>query len=293
MVEEDKEEKGWWKKEYWYLFPVILLFIYASVYYLSRPNTTTTYVSGIKVVSEIPLENLASPKYNYIALYNTTETNSELTCKFGLSAISQPNIKGYRIVITEGDTGIYLGQKEAQIKGRNQEELLDACHTFMCMREEIDCPEFSKLRWFALNAETMSIILDKEAGMDGGRGYAELVGVLSYIQSKLVDTNKDGFMEQKEIDANKFFIFPFIMENGSCTPQPFHNLVENWTGGNDSFDCNELDPAIMIKISDEKSIKIDGRRIILSGDDKTLHDESVILRDAIAPDWIRRVYGFK
>jgi hypothetical protein len=292
MGAEEAEGRGWWRREYWNLLPVAIIVLFAVIYLMSRPQTTTHYVSGVKVVSEIPLEEFQKARYDYIALYNTTVTKAELTCKFGLSAISKPDIRGYRIKIGEGDTGVYLGRREASIKGVGQQEMLDACHAFMCLREGINCSEFSVLRWFVKNADSMSVLLDSDAGMEGGRGYAEVIGVLSFMQSRRVDVNGDGFLNQSEIDANEFFIYPFVMENDTCIPQPFHNLVENWTGGNETYDCGSIAPAIVFQISTEKSIKVDGDRIVLSGDDRALHDEAIILRDTLAPEWIRRIYGF-
>ncbi|MFH1403103.1 MAG: hypothetical protein ABIH11_02410 [Candidatus Altiarchaeota archaeon] len=293
MSEDGESGKGWWRREYWNMLPVLLLVLMALFYFMSRPETTTSYVSGVRIVSEIPMKDFQTPRYEYIALYNTTNSDMELTCKFGLSAISQPSIKGYKINIESGETGVYLGSREAWIRGASQQDLLDSCHAFICAREGIDCPEFSSLRWFIRDAGSMSVILDSKGEMNAGRGYAEIVGVLSFMQSKRVDVNGDGIMNQSEIDANEFFIYPFLMENGTCSPQPFHTLVENWTGGNESYDCAGIAPSIVLEVSDEDSISVEDGRIILRGDDRALHAEAIILRDNLAPEWIRRLYGFK
>ncbi|MFC2162806.1 hypothetical protein ACFLRF_03920 [Candidatus Altiarchaeota archaeon] len=293
MEGSTQESGGWWKREYWNLLPVAIVILLVAVYFMSKPVTDVEYHSGIKFVTEMPIEKLRQERYDYIALYNTTATKAELTCKFGLSAISTPDLRGYKVSVEEGDTGVYLGLQEASIKGATQTDILDACHAFMCVREDIDCVSFDSLRWFIRNSDSMSVILDPESGLGGGRAYSELIGALSFIQSKRIDKNLDGQLSQDEIDANEYFIYPFVIENGSCVPQPFHNLVENWSVDNETYDCGNISPAITVKLADVNSITLADGKLSISGDDEALHAGGIIVRDTISPDWIRRVYGFE
>jgi len=274
---------------------VIIILVSAAIlvgaYILNRPSVQTYSVSGVKVTSEIPLSELQ--KRTYISLYNTTKSKAELTCKFELSAISTGDPRGYRIRIEQGDAGIYLGKKEAVIRGSTEQEILNTCHVFACMRDNITCPgNFLEMKMMVEKADSVAVVLDANAGAEGGKGYAEIIGALSYIQASIVDKNRDGIMNQAEIDNNTFFIYPFLKENGSCTQQPLHNLVENLSKSNLSRDCN-MEDAIYLLNSPENRMRLEGARIILSGDSDGLHTESIILRDVLAPGWIRRLYGLE
>jgi hypothetical protein len=271
----------------------VLIVLVAALFILAyivpkQSKETTKY--GVKVSSEIPLEQLREKQY--IGLYNTTATPAELTCKFELSAISKPDIKGYKITIGEGDTGIYLKSKEAAIKGRDQDEILRACHVFACLRDGIECPNFLLLGDFIGNAKSMSVILDNNVDQVGGRGYAEIVGALSYMQTKRADINGDGVLNQSEVDANEFFIYPFIKEGDVCSPQPMNTLIQNWSKTNRTSSCRDISPAIMLTASNESAMRIVGEQLIVTGTGDSIHTSSIILRDFIAPEWIRRMYGF-
>ncbi len=269
---------------------IALLVLFGLAYF--TPTEKDEYVKyGVKVVSEFPLDEMRYRQY--LAIYNDTKTASELTCKFELSAVSQPDPKGYRVRIEEGDYGVYLGAKEAYIKGRTGEELLNACHAFACLKDDIDCDEFHKIDYFIRNLDSVSVILDESVGDAGGRGYAEVMGALSFLQTKKVDVNRDGVVGQAEIDANNFFIYPFLRSNNRCTTQPFNTLVQNWTRKNETVDCSKITPAIIIMKSNESELMVWGERLVLSGEDEQIHTESIILRDIIAPEWIRRIYGYK
>jgi hypothetical protein len=255
---------------------VVALFVLAKV--VPKP-TTETVMYGVKVVSEFPLEKLRSAEY--IALYNTTATPAELTCKFELSAISKPDPGGYRIRIEEGETGIYLKDKEAYIKGATQGDMLRACHVFACLRDGVTCPNFDALDDFLGRADHMSLILDSKAGQASGRGYAEIMGGLSYLQSKKAD-----------VDNATFFIYPFLMKGETCEPQPLNNLVQNLTRSNETFLCSDIAPAIILAESNESAIRVVGDQVFVSGSDDQVHTGAIIVRDYIAPEWVRRLYGF-
>ena len=273
---------------------MILIFAFISLTALSiiLPKPTTQSIEyGVKVVSEYPIEELRDKQY--LAVSNDTMTPAELTCAFELSAISKPDPKGYAIHIQEGDPGIYLGQKQAYVKGRSQDEILTACHVFACLLNDIECPSFLEVGSFIENTDSMSIILDAEAGSAAGRGYAEITGVMSYLQSSRVDLNNDGFMDQSEIDQNDFFIYPFLKEADMCTTQPFNNLVQNWTKNNETLPCENIGPAIILTQADTARIFIENNQLFITGDSDQIRIGSIIIRDAISPGWIRRLYGFK
>jgi len=266
---------------------VVVLFLLA--YIVPKPAKETTEY-GVKVVSEMPLEQLQ--RMENIALYNSTATPAELTCKFELSAISKPDIRGYRIRIQEGDTGIYLKDKEAVIKGATQEDILRACHVFACLRDGIECPNFLELDSLLRNAKSMSIIVDKNIDKEGMMGYAELVGVLGFIQSKRADRNKDGLVDQAEVDSNEFFIYPFIKDGEICEPQPLNNLIQNWSRSNRTSVCRDIAPAIVIANSNQSAIRIGGDQVWITGSGNTIHTGAIIVRDFISPEWIRRLYNY-
>jgi hypothetical protein len=266
----------------------VLLFVLA--YVVPKPTEETRH-SGIKVVSEIPLNDLRTK--TFIALYNTTKTNAELTCKFELSAISKPDPRGYKITIGTGETGIILKTREANIYGRDEGDILRACHVFACLRDGVSCPDFESLEGFFKNARSMSIILDGNVDKTGGMGYAEMLGGLGYLQSQLVDANGDNQFDQAEIDANEFFIYPFVKEGDTCVPQPLVNLVQNWSRTNRTSNCGDIAPAIVVTASNETAIRVVGDQVIVSGSGDALHTASIIVRDVIAPEEIRRLYGYK
>jgi hypothetical protein len=268
----------------------VLAIILSVLALLTKPTEQTTEY-GVKVVSEISKDQLKAMKN--IAMYNSTATSAELTCKFELSAISIPDNRGYRITIQEGDTGLYLKSREATIKGSTQEDILRACHVFACLRDGIECPNFMELDSFLRNAQSMSIILDKNVDQTGGRGYAEIVGALSYLQTKKVDVNGDGNITQAEVDANEFFIYPFIKDGDTCEPQPFNTMIQNWVRTNKTSKCSDIRPAIMVVSGNESAMRLVSDQLIISGDGDTIHTSSIILRDIIAPEWIRNIYGFR
>jgi hypothetical protein len=293
MVRQVRRDKGEEDKmgTYWTVVFVIggavmLLFVVAAV--MPRP-TTQNYVSGVKFVSEFPLDELSDMKS--IALYNTTATPAELTCKLELSAISQPDRMGYRIQIGSGDTGVYLKLKSADIKGRSEEDILRACHAFACVRDGVNCTDFGEVEDYINNANYMSVILDGGVDQAMGRGYAEVMGALSYNQIKRADINGDG-LQQGEIDTNNFFIYPFLRNGSVCMPQPMSNLVQNWSRTNETVDCANIRPAIIMTSSNESSIRLVDGRIVVSGSGDSAHTASIILRDIISPEWVRAFHGY-
>ncbi len=290
-MDEEKDGSGEKAATVVKVLGAILVLLFALAYFIPKPSTQQV-MYGVKIVSEIPLERLALMEY--LAMDNDTKTPAELTCKFELSAVSKPDPSGYRVRISEGDYGIYLRQKDADIKGRSQQEILTACHVFACLRDGIECPNFMLLKSLIDGSDSMSVILDEGVGAAGGRGYAEIIGTLSYIQSSKVDTNGNEILEQDEVDANEFFIYPFVRTSEGCLTQPFNNLVQNWSVKKETVNCDRISPAIVIEVSNKSAITVDeGGRIVLSGSDDQIHTAAIILRDVLAPEWIRRIYGYR
>ncbi|HHQ45391.1 MAG TPA: hypothetical protein ENN13_04560 [Candidatus Altiarchaeales archaeon] len=275
---------------------IVVLLILTASYMLYTRSGGVKYeavVAGVKVSSEIPLEELKEK--HYIALYNTTKIREELTCKFELSALAESHINGYLVKFEAGPQQVYLKKNEALISAGNGAELLASCHAFSCMLSGINCPDdFNKLKWIIDASPDVALILEEQAGASAGRGFAELEGVLSYIQASKVDVNNDGILSQSEVDANTFFIYPYIKsgEDGLCRLQSFHNVVQSTDSSNKSIDCSIIEPAIILEVADYNSISSDGLKIIIRGDGKGLYAGSIIVRDVIAPEWVRRIYGF-
>ncbi|MFH0863426.1 MAG: hypothetical protein V1875_10435 [Candidatus Altiarchaeota archaeon] len=285
--DDDKGMDTYWKVVFSAAAAVALIFILAAVV---PKSSEQSYVYGVKIVSEIPTDQL---KYmTSIALYNTTATPAELTCKLELSAISMPERTGYRIRIEEGDTGIYLKAKEATIRGRTPEDMLRACHVFACVRDGVNCSQIVDVEGYLADAPVMSVILDKGIDQATGRGYAEIIGALSYYQIQKADANGDGQIDQAEVDANEYFIYPFVKDGDVCTPQPLSNMVQNWTRQNESAACGNISPAIMFLDANETSIRIDGGKIVLAGSGDPAHTASIVLRDVISPEWVRAFHGY-
>jgi len=291
MVEEEADKKENNAVLAIKIIAIVIMTIFALAYFTPKPTEQHSRF-GVKVVSEIPLERLEA--MTLITMSNKSSTPEELTCKFELSAISKPSPKGYNVLISEGDYGIYVTEKKAEIKGSNPAQILTACHAFACLRDGIECPQdLMAIDDFLLDATSMSVILDEDVRSAGGRGYVEIMGALSYHQNGVADTNNDGKVEQAEVDANEFFIYPFLMSDGMCTAQPMHTVLQNWSGEDEPIDCAKIGPAIFIKKDREAYMRFEGSHLVLAGPDDKLHTEAIILRDIISPRWIRRMYGLE
>ncbi|MCX6695816.1 MAG: hypothetical protein NTU61_05925 [Candidatus Altiarchaeota archaeon] len=274
------------------IIAVISVAALAVGYFMNQPKVEKYSVSGVPVESELTLAEFQ--RMYYISLYNTTQSKAELTCKFELSAISSGDPRGYRIKIEEGETGIQLGRTSAVIRGRSDNELLKACHVFACMRDNLTCPQdFAALLWKVEGADSVGIVLDSSAGEEAGRTYAELMGVLGYMQAKHVDKNMDGIFSQDEINNNTFFIYPFLKVNDTCFMQPVHSLVQNLSGSNATYSCDLPDAIYLLPSEEENRLAVEGSKIILSGDGRRIHTAGVILRDSLDPEWILRVYNLQ
>lgn len=289
MKDKSEETKSRWR---WILPLVLIIGILVLVYvYSNRPNYRyTAQISGVNVYSAIPLSELQT--WKALSLYNSSG-KAATTCNFELSAISIPDRKGPIVRIEKGISGIYImNNRSAYIRGSSEDEILDSCHEFACLIGGITCPEdFNEIRHIVMNSQDINLVLDSRAGGTAGpKAYAELLGALGYLQAILVDKNKDGMIEQKEIDQNTIWIYPYLMQGDTCTLQPFRSIVEILNTTNESRDCY-ISPAIYIIKSDKNEIKVDDLKIILSGDEQHIMAESIIVRDILSPKWIRAMYG--
>ncbi len=270
---------------------ILIVGILALIYVYSNRTDYRygTEVGGVNIYSTIPLSELQT--WNSLFLYNSSE-KAGITCNFELSAISIPGRNGHVVRIERGTPGVYVNNRSAYIRGNSEEEILNSCHAFACLIEGIKCPEnFSEIREIILNSEDINLVLDNRVGgIAGPKVYAELLGALGYLQAILVDKNRDGVIEQKEIDQNTVWIYPYLMEGDNCTLQPFRSIVEVLNTTNQSRDCY-ISPAIYIIKSDKNEIRVDDSKIILSGDEEHLMAESIIVRDILSPEWIRAMYG--
>lgn len=263
-----------------------------------------TVIGGVRIDSNIPLEDVQTLKT--IALLNSSN-NAATTCNFELSAISirgqnsrsfdtrgaesNPDRMGYLVKIENGKKGVHIDQGTAYIRGETDDEILDACHAFACIRDGIKCPDnFKEVRDIMLNSDQMNLILDSNVTGEGIRAYAEIMGALGYLQAVLVDYDKDDVIEQTEVNKNSVWIYPYIREEENCILQPFRNIIEILNATNETRDCN-IEPGIYIQMSDNNEMKIEGGKIILSGDGEHIHTEAIIVRDILSPKWVRVMYG--
>lgn len=273
------------------VFLIIAIIAISGYFYLSNLSNNKyayeTVIGGVRINSEIPPEGVQGLKT--IALLNSSD-NAAITCNFELSAISNPDRRGYIVKIENGKKEVYITQKMAYIRGETDDEILDACHAFVCLRDGIKCPgNFRDIRDTISNSDRINVIFDSRLTGKGVRAYAEILGALGYLQAVLADSDKDGVIEQTEI-KNKMWIYPYLREGDNCTLQPFRSIIEILNATNETRDCN-IEPGIYIQLSDNNEIEVDDGRIILSGDEEHIYTGAIILRDIISPQWIRVMYG--
>ena len=293
MTEEETEGgKGKISKT---VLAVIILFgiaVIAGIYTYMQPVTYryTETVAGVNIYSQIPIEDIQYLKI--IALFNESG-KAATTCNFELSAISTVNPNGYKIFIEEGEKGIYVHKKEAYIKGSTEEDVLQACNVFSCLREGIECSGgLWSVRESIIDARRVNIILDINVRGASLRGHGEIMGALGYIQAenKMKDLNGDGRIERWEIEENLIKIFQYIKEGDNCSLQRTTTSFQKLNVTNETFKCSELHPSIMLLKSEKNAIEVKNGDVIISGDDDHIGSACIILRDAISPEFIRSLY---
>jgi hypothetical protein len=272
---------------------IAVIVIAAAAYYLYTESDKPRYVkniAGVMVYSKYPLEELAN-KTATIGLHTYT-TGAETTCNLELSGIlvargAVPDRKGYDIQMQRAPQEVFLDHAGAYIRGETDEELLKACHAFVCLREGLDCPKnLMEIKNVTLKNRDMIIVLDNRTGRDAIIGFVELEGVMGYLQAQYADTNGDGRLNQTEVSDNKFHIYPYMMNGDSCKLLDFRSAIEQLNITNDTAPC-EFRSGIFLQKSRTNGIAIDGQKIMITGDDASIHTGAVIVRDILSPEWIR------
>ncbi len=268
------------------------LFLYTPVY------SYHTSVAGIEVSSDVPFSEVVD--WRFINLLDSDDRDV-LACNFELSAVSLRDSRaGHLIDVRKSEsTGIYIYRGAAVIEGFSSDSLFNACHAFVCLRDNISCPgNFHNIRDSSLSWKRINLLLDSSIGVDGYSGYVEVLGALGYLQgmsSEPVDLNGDGIITREEvaesIEQNLLLIFPYLMNGSNCVGLPFNTALQTVNTTNESFDCSTLSPAIKFIYSDVNRLAVEGNDIIVEGDDIHIHSSSILLRDIIAPNFILHLYG--
>ena len=271
----------------------------AAYMFFSTPSYTHKItIAGVNVESDIPLDEVTS--WRFIDLRDSKDRDI-LTCNFELSAISLHDRDGHAIIVQKSDsTGIYIRKGSVLIEGDSPDNLLNACHAFACLRENVSCPDdldliYRKSReWKRIN-----ILLDSRLGVDAVSGYGDLLGALGYLQAQTAgpsDLNNDDVITREEMEASMedkmLLIFPYTLENNSCISQPFNSALQQINKTGNVFECSNLTPSIRFLKSDVNRMTVEDGNIIVEGDDIHVHTGAILLRDIIAPEFISKLYGF-
>ncbi|MBN2014993.1 MAG: hypothetical protein JW778_07420 [Candidatus Altiarchaeota archaeon] len=264
-----------------------------SIYSTMQPvgYKYTSTVAGVSVHSQIPLEELQYREN--VALYNNSDP-AAVTCNFELSAISIQDRLGYKILIEQGEQGIYIQTDKAYIRGMNYEETLQTCNIFSCLREGIECPSnLWSIRDSILKEKKINIAIDNELRGSAVQGYGDIMGALGYIQAEnqMEDIDGNGRIENWELEESLIKIFPYIMEGDECKLQPITTGLQKLNATNETYNCRTLSPAIILQKADENKIDVNGDRMTIMGDDEHVGSAAIIVRDVISPELIRSLYG--
>lgn len=228
-------------------------------------------IGGISVYSDIPISEVENWDKMLPGHKNDTSARS---CVLEISSVLSSSGEGPEVKIEKSDvTGIYIRANSANIKGRNDDDIMKACHIFVCIKEGITCPEnLTKIKDI-MNSDRLITVIGEDVQGAGVRGYAEIMISLGYLQAENLDRGKASF------------IVPFIKQGGVCKLQPFQNKYQiiNETLANETVNNCDVKGIFMEK-SDRNEIIIEDNRIRLLGDDKHLYSESIIVSDVIAPE---------
>ncbi|MEM2918036.1 MAG: hypothetical protein QXY62_00840 [Candidatus Altiarchaeota archaeon] len=248
----------------------------------------TEIISNIPLYSKIPIEDLH--KWKKTAVFKT-DNKAGITCNFEISAISSPSVDGNRIEIKKGKEGIYIREKSAVISGSDDIEILNACHVFSCLLANVSCHEnFLEIKNLIPYENKMNIVVDEKLSQNGVKAYSEILAAYGFIQAGIVDIDRDRKFSEYEKAINKVFIYPYVKNGDNCTRQKFKNLIQE-TEGNITLQCEEIDSGIFIQYSNETKIEVREDKIYILGNDDRIQKAAIIVRDIIAPDWIRTLYG--
>ncbi|OYT27758.1 MAG: hypothetical protein B6U97_00390 [Candidatus Altiarchaeales archaeon ex4484_96] len=270
-----------------------------AVYYLfSTPDYSyQTNIAGVSIKSDIPFSEVTL--WRYINLRDSADRDI-LTCNFELSAISLPDRQGHVIDVRKADsTGVYIKGDSVLIEGDSSHSLLNACHAFACLRDNISCPDDLDIIYRASGQwKRVNVLLDSRLGVDAVSGYGDVLGALGYLQAATAqakDLDNDGVITPEEMresmEQNMLLIFPYSMNGSKCVSQPFSSALQQVNKTGELFDCSELTPSIRFNSSESNKITFDGGNIIIEGDDIHVHTGAILVRDIIAPDFISKLYG--
>jgi hypothetical protein len=273
---------------------IIMILIAAGLYMQIQPKSQTydytLTVAGVPVYSQIPLEEIQYLRI--IALFNESG-KAATTCNFELYALSTVISDGYGINIEEGDKGIYIQKNAAYIKGNDEDDILQACNVFLCMREGIECSEgLWGVKDSIVDARMVNVILDKDLRGTALQGHGEIMGALGYIQeeNRLTDFNGDGRIEEWEVEKSLIKIFQYIKDGDECKIQHTTTMLQKLNTTNETFKCGDLHPSITLVGSEKNSIEVRDGDVTVSGDDEHMGSAGIILRDAISPEFVRALY---
>jgi hypothetical protein len=292
-TEEPKEEKT----SKTTLIAVLLIAAGALVVLFSQLNTQNytynTEVAGVAVHSQIPLSDIQN--INNIALYNNTD-KAALTCNFEIAALTTRDATGYKVLVERGDAGLFILKNRAYIRGKTDDDIIRACNIFSCLQQGINCSSgIWDIRNLILEKKQINVILDKNLRGSAMRAYGDVLGALGYIQASnivLADVNNDSKVDKKDIEASLIKIFPHIKDGNSCALQPITTQYQRLNEtNNETFDCDKLWPAIVLKKSNTSRIDYAGGQLIISGNDESVGAGAIIVRDALSPEFIRKYYN--
>ncbi|MBN2250758.1 MAG: hypothetical protein JW724_01615 [Candidatus Altiarchaeota archaeon] len=266
---------------------LIIVIIAALAFHMLQDADKPRYltkVAGVEVYSSISLERFMEK--NTVALY-TTGDKAATTCNFEIRAVSNLDVSGYRIYPERKPLEIVLDRQDAYIRGESDEDLLKACHAFICLREGIECPSnIMDIKNITLKRNEMILVIDNQSYGKAIQGFTEISGALGFLQAQLVDADKNGVVTEEEVNESKIHIFPYIMEGDTCNLQPFQDALQITNITNATTEC-DFKWGIYITPSRKNAITIDGMKILISGDENHIYAASVIVRDILSPEYIR------
>lgn len=284
-IESSEREKSISKT---FIIGLILIFVVIGITLFLNLNTQgykyKIEVAGVPVYSKIPLDDFAG--INVFFLKKNPDMAATI-CNLELSAVSDVKEFGYRVLIESGNKGIYIGNSETYIRGDNYDEILMACHSFICLNKGINCSEdMYKIVGAIIKKRVANVIIGENISGAGLRGYAEIMGALGYLQAaQLRDLNRDSIIDKNETRKTLILILPYIQNGTKCDLKPITTRLQKYNQTNTSVDCYIVTPSIRLVKSDKRAIRFENGDLILEGSDEDLNTESIIVRDIIAPEF--------
>ncbi len=262
------------------LLIVLILVVFSTYAYLSLTKPAdpaqdsypySGRVLGIAVNSYLPLESIEG--FKTILLLNSSDS-AVTSCNYELSAISELDRKGYLIRVERNRPGIYITDKGAWIRGRNNREILFACTAFSCLREGINCPDnLSELPHILAKQRVMNLVIDSNLGEKSfQKGIITMGYALGTIQSRTGAPIHTWLR-----NGNTCFLATVLNSTGFSRP----NITRNSS-------CDSID-GIHLLSSGQGEIRMEGNRVILQGSDEQVYAETVIIQNLLAPDLQERL----